>query len=305
MQPILSVRDLSSRLRVKPDRLREIARDIGSHYKDRWLKKGSKSRRLSVPDEELKEIQRRINSNILSKLPLGSTVYGGVRGGSPRRNAGEHVSQPYVVNMDVKEFFPNVRHYMVYRMFRHELGFGKDVASLLTRLTTYRSLLPQGAPTSTAVANLLLASPVDIPVAKEAERLGLKYSRFVDDIAISGPNPRPLINAIAKLLSRRRLPIHRAKRNGRSKLRITGVGRVQMVTGLIVNSPRGLSVPRARRESVRAAVWALRRAQNHELKSAIASIRGRVAYIAQFNRGSAKRLNAYLASALAAKGLAS
>lgn len=298
MQPILSIRDLSARLGVSPARLREIGRDIKLHYKDQWLKQGSKVRRLSIPEPELKSIQRRINSNILAKIPLAKTVYGGVRGGSPRKNAGEHSNQRCVINMDVKEFFPNVRHYMVFRMFRNELAFGKDVASLLTRLTTYRSYLPQGAPTSTAVANLLLAAPVDVPVSAEAERSGLRYSRFVDDIAISGRNPRSLINKIARLLSSRRLPIHRSKASGRSKLRITPGGRAQAVTGLIVNSPTGLSVPKARRDKIRAAIYALRRTPKHELQSAIASARGKVAYVAQFNPGAAKRLHAYLESTL-------
>lgn len=224
---------------------------------------------LAVPGPELKDIQRRINRNILAGVPLARTVYGGVKGGSPRKNAGEHLHQRCVINMDVKEFFPNVRHYMVFRMFRHELGFGSDVASLLTRLTTYRSYLPQGAPTSTPVANLLLAAPVDVPVSAEAERSGLRYSRFIDDITISGANPRPLINTIARLLSRRRLPIHRRKANGRSKLKITPSGRAQAVTGLSVNSPTGLSVSKARRDKVRAAVYALRRADEHDLQTAV------------------------------------
>jgi len=298
LKPILSVRDLSSRLDVSPDRLRQIGRNVALHYKDQWLKQGSKTRRLSVPGPELKSIQRRINGNILAKIPLAKTVYGGVRGGSPRKNAGEHANQRCVINMDVKDFFPNVRHYMVYRMFNSELGFGRDVASLLTRLTTYRSYLPQGAPTSTAVANLLLAAPVDALVSAQAERSGLKYSRFVDDIAISGKNPRPLINLIARFLSRRRLPIHRGKPSGRSKLRITPSGRTQAVTGLIVNAPKGLSVPGIRRDKIRAAIYALRRTPKHELEKAIASACGKIAYVAQFNPGSAKRLNAYLESTL-------
>jgi len=297
MQPIVSVRDLCSRLNVRPERLRQVGRDIEQHYQEQWLKLGSKTRRLDVPRPELKSIQRRINRNILSKIPLARTVYGGVSGGSPSKNASEHAGQRCVVNMDVKEFFPNVRHYMVLQMFR-ELGFGREVASLLTRLTTYRSYLPQGAPTSTAVANLLLADSVDAPASVEAERHGWCYSRFVDDIAISGDDPRPLINLIARLLSGRRLPIHRAKTKGKSKLKITPSGRAQTITGLIVNAPRGLSVPRVRREKIRAAIYALRRVPRHELEKAIKSARGKVAYVAKFNPGTARRLNAYLDSIL-------
>lgn len=294
MQPILSVRDLAARLGIEAGYLREVGRDIESHYKIQPLKQGAKVRMLAIPQAELKMIQRRINRAILAKVPLAKAVYGGVAGGSPRKNAAEHANQRCVITMDVKHFFPNVRHYMVYRMFRSELGFGRDVASILTRLTTYRSYLPQGAPTSTAVANLLLAAPVDVPMSAEAERQGVRYSRFVDDIAISGENPRPLINKVAKLLSSRRLPVHRRKINGPSKLRIAPSGVAQRITGLIVNAQNGLSVPRERRDKVRAAIYALRRAPKHELKKAVASIRGKITHIAQFNAAAAKRLNTYL-----------
>jgi RNA-directed DNA polymerase len=292
------MRDLSSRVGTPPARLRDIGRNIGTHYTTRPLVQGKKARQLAVPTPELKEIQRRINSNILAKIKLLPCVYGGVPGGSPRKNAAQHVDQLCVVNMDVKEFFPHVRHYMVYRMFKHELRFGRDVASLLTRLTTYRSYLPQGAPTSTPIANLLLAAPVDASVAAEATRLGLHYSRFVDDIAISGKNPRRLINFIAKLLSRRRLQIHRFRRHIKSKLKITSSGRAQQVTGLIVNAPSGLSVPGERRDEIRTAIWILRRTNRQDLFRAVNSIRGKISYVAQFNRGSAKRLTAYLEATL-------
>jgi hypothetical protein len=297
LKPIVSVRDLSSRLGVRPDTLRQIGLDIDQHYSEQWLKKGKKSRRLDVPGPVLKALQRRINRNVLAKIPLAKTIYGGVAGGSPRKNAGEHIGQPCVITMDVKEFFPKVRHYMVLRMFR-ELGFGREVASLLTRLTTYRSFLPQGAPTSTVVANLLLAGPVDGPISAEAERRGWRFSRFVDDIAISGKDPRPIINLVARFLSSRRLPIHRARPYGRSKLRITPNGRAQIVTGLVVNAAKGLSVPRARRDKIRAAIYALRRTPKHELEKALASVCGKVAYVAHFNPGAAKRLKAYLESTL-------
>jgi RNA-directed DNA polymerase len=262
-----------------------------------------KVRQLAVPTSELMEIQRRINNNILAKLRLPPCVYGGVPGGSPRKNAAQHQDQRCVVNMDVKEFFPHVRHYMVYRMFRHELGFGRDVASLLTRLTTYRSYLPQGAPTSTHIGNVLLAASVDASVAAEAARLGLRYSRFVDDIAISGHNPRQLINFIAKRLSGKRLRIHRFRPHVHSKLKITGSGRAQQVTGLIVNAPRGLSVPGQRRETIRTAIWVLRRTSRHSLLRAAQSIRGKISYVAQFNGGSAKRLAAYLEATLATRDI--
>lgn len=308
MQPILSVRDLASRLGTPAARLREIADDIKSHYtvRPQFDKKNKqKVRQLRIPSNELKKIQRRIKNNILAPITLGEGVHGGVRGRSPRSNATQHLSQPCVVNLDVKEFFTKIRHYVVYRMFRCELGFGRDVARLLTRLTTFDSQLPQGAPTSTAVANVLLALPVDGPISVEVERFDVRYTRFVDDITFSGPNPRPLINIVRRMLSRRRLPLYRkkAKWHSKPKLKITSNSKPQEVTGLIVNSRTGPSVSRQYRDNVRAAILALRDTTEEEvLRAAASSIRGRIAYVRQFNPGAAKRMQGYLESTCAWRG---
>jgi RNA-directed DNA polymerase len=303
VQPILSIRDLSSRLGISIARLQEIGHDIKAHYKSRPLvdkDDKQKIRMLTVPANELKDIQRRIK-NILAQVTLAQGVYGGVRGGSPRKNAEQHLNQPCVVNLDVRSFFPKIRHYMVFRMFRYELGFGRDVAHLLTRLTTFDGQVPQGAPTSTAIANILLTMPVDGPVSVEAERSDVRYTRFVDDITMSGTNPRPLINFVARMLSRRRLPMYRKKTKGRSKpkLKITANSRAQEVTGLIVNAQTGLSVSRTRRDKIRALIFSLRNTTDQvALRKKVNSVHGKIAYVRQFNKGAASRLAEYLDSTL-------
>lgn len=308
MESILSVNDLASRLDVPVARLRavaaEIAADVNSHYRERPRidkKNKHKVRHLRVPDDELKEIQRRIKRNVLDAIALSDGAHGGVRGRSARSNAMEHLGQPCVVTIDVRNFFDNIRHYVVYRMFKHELGFGRDVAYLLTRLTTLGSRLPQGAPTSTAIANLILALPVDGPIHRETKRVGVRYTRFVDDITFSGRDPRPLINVVGRLLSRRRLPMWRKKAKWQStaKLRITPSSRPQTVTGLIVNRKAGPSISRARRDMIRSAIFGLRSisddvARRHEVNS----IRGRIAHVRQFNPGAAGRLERLLESTL-------
>jgi hypothetical protein len=177
------------------------------------------------------------------------------------------------------------------------------VARLLTRLTTFDAQVPQGAPTSTAIANMLLALPVDRPVSARAAGLSNRYTRFVDDLTLSGSDPRPLINTVAKMLSRRRLPMHRAKVNdSRPKLRITPNSRPQEVTGLLVNSKSGASVSRQRRDKIRAAIFALRGSDRNGLQSAVNSTRGRIAYVRIFNPGAASRLERYLGLSLARSG---
>jgi RNA-directed DNA polymerase len=301
MKPILSLRDFARRIATPIGRLKHIAEEIESHYHQFSVKdeKTQKVRQFRNPSPELKEIHRRINRVILSIVEISTIAHGGVAGKSTRSNAGQHLGQPCLINVDVKQFFPNVRHYMVYRLFRGELGFGRDVARFLTRLTTLHSELPQGAPTSTTIANLLLSSAVDVPVAFESSACQAKTTRFVDDFTFSGNDPRSLINFTAKALSRRRLPIWRknSKFQPKAKLKITPLSRRQEVTGLVVNSRQGPSVSRERRDAVRAAIYQLKNISDVTARlKAINTIRGKIAYVRRFNPGSAARFQKYLDS---------
>jgi RNA-directed DNA polymerase len=275
-----------------------VAKEIHSHYRMFTKKIGKdKYRTFRVPDKELMQIQRRIVAFVLWPLEMSETAHGGVRGRSAATNAAVHCGQRCVINLDVRTFFDKVRHGAVYRMFCHERHFGRDVAHLLTRLTTYQSLLPQGAPTSPVVANLVLAISVDAPASSSAQLLALNYTRFVDDLTFSGNNPRPIINAVARLLSSRRLPLYRKKNKKKSKLRITPHSRAQEVTGLLVNDAGRVSISRERRSAVRAAIFNLRSLTDQRAtQKALRSIQGRINHVGQFNPGEARRLRRYLLS---------
>jgi hypothetical protein len=299
MKPVLSLRDLSRRLGTSLESLEAIAEDIQKHYHS-WSKLNEKTRKVRVfraPNPELMRIQRRINSNILAKYSLDGSAHGGVRGRSPRTNAEQHLAKPLVITMDVRSFYPKVRHAMVYRMFRHDLGFGRDVARLLTRLTTLDAQLPQGAPTSGTIANILLTKAVDVQTSTAATALNVVNTRYIDDLAFSGLNSRALINDTARALSRKRLPIWRNRRNkeGKIKLKIMPNSAPQMVTGLTVNAKHGPSVPRVYRDAVRSAIHQARKLPpGSERNTALSSINGKIRYVAGFNPGAARRLSAYL-----------
>jgi len=299
---ILSLRRLSALLGKSPARLKEIAAELDadsrSHYTEfmqRSKKNPNKIRKITAPKPELKEIQNRLHAHI-RKIELSESVHGGVRGKSPRSNAEQHLGQPWVVNVDVKDFYPSVSNTEVNRMFRR-LGWGADVARLVTRLTTVDGAVPQGAPTSTAIANLVLAN-IDNRLPAEGEKLGSRNTRFVDDYTFSGTNPMPLIQYVGRGLSARGLKIYRknAKFQSKPKLRITPASRRQEVTGLVVNSRRGPSVSRTYRDNVKAAIFSLGTISNPiVLREAINSINGKIAHVRKFNPGSAKRLQCYLA----------
>ena len=141
------------------------------------------ARIINPPKPELKDLQKRINTYLVNNIPLPYYAFGGVKGKDNIRNARFHKGQKYVFQTDLKDFFPRITNRMVYAMFV-ENGFSHDVASMLTKLTTFQGHLPQGAPTSTTIANLVFI-PIGKAIQSIADREGLRFSTFVDDVTIS------------------------------------------------------------------------------------------------------------------------
>jgi RNA-directed DNA polymerase len=230
MEPLNSVRKLAWLAGTTPKRLREICneidRDKTSHYQF-WSEpdkhKPHVFRQFRAPRDELKAIQRNLMRNVFGAIPAHDSAHGGVKDRSPGSNASKHLHQPWLINLDVPKFFPSVRHYVLADAIRRHLPCGREVRWMLVRLMTLEAQLPQGAPTSTGAANFLLKGAVDEAIAEKAAEIDAVHTRFVDDLALSGNEPRPLINIAAKALSRCRLKIHRAsaKNRAKPKFRIT------------------------------------------------------------------------------------
>lgn len=293
---MVSLQHLAWTIGIPLPRLRAVAEDIrrapSAQYGLFSLRTGvDKVRHIRPPRAELMEIQRRIVRHVLVPLGFTDSAHGSIRGRSARTNAAEHLGKPCVAKIDVKGFFDNVRHRRVYRMFRDDYGFGRDVASLVARLVTLDGCLPQGAPTSPSVANLFVRGVDDgLQRSKAAEA---KYTRYVDDLTLSGTDPRPLIGVAAQLLSQRGLSMKRPK------LAVIRRGRQQQVTGLVVNRAEGPTISRQYRDGVRAAIHQLHHQAAKDVEERARSIRGRIEYIAQFQPGVAARLRRLLDEALA------
>ncbi len=149
------------------------------------------ARIINPPKQELKDLQKRINAYLVKNIPLPSYAFGGVKGKDNIRNARFHKGQKYVFQTDLKDFFPRITNKMVYTMFV-ENGFSHDVSSLLTKLTTFQGHLPQGAPTSTYIANLVFV-PTGKALQAIADREGMRFTTFVDDVTISSQKDFKLV----------------------------------------------------------------------------------------------------------------
>jgi len=171
------------------------------HYRYALIPKGDGSvRLLEAPKPRLKAIQRRILTDILARVPVHDRAMGFVRGRSCLRAASIHAGEAVVVTFDLCRFFPSIARPRIYGMFRgYPWAVAWRLAGLCTTATS-RAIrdrlpegqetyglphLPQGAPTSPALANLL-AWRLDQRLDRLARVAEANYARYADDLAFSG-----------------------------------------------------------------------------------------------------------------------
>lgn len=145
---------------------------------------GNPEKRIIHPSwKKLKSIQKLINSRILSQIPLPDALHGAIKEKSCITNAKAHQGNKYFLLTDLRGFFPSIKHYIVHERLL-EAGFSKPVAHMITRLVTYKGCVPQGAPTSSTIANFVFF-PYDQKLMKICSNKNLTYTRFVDDLTFS------------------------------------------------------------------------------------------------------------------------
>jgi RNA-directed DNA polymerase len=148
-------------------------------------KPGKKPREVVDPQGSLRELQKAIhNKLLLHNLTFSPVSYGGIPGKSQIDNVTRHLGQKFVYTGDIKNFFPCIHFSRVSRLFL-ALGCSAEVSRVLTRICTYDHRLAPGFVTSPLLADQILR-PGDDRIQKLCEKLALVYTRFVDDITISG-----------------------------------------------------------------------------------------------------------------------
>ena len=220
-------------------------------------------------------------------------MHGGVKGRSPLTNARLHVGKAAVLNFDIKQFFPSVKPGYVYKMFYERLRFPADVAHWLTKLVTYKGQLPQGAPTSTIVANLVI-----LPLCRRLEILASKhnsnYGQFVDDGTLSGAiyleKLRCLIEKIIRQEGFQASPKPH-KRTTRYHWQ------EQVVNGVRVD--KGIGVPQDKLCQIHEQIRALRgRSSNGSSEKEYQSVRGRITWARSLDENKGQKLMQKLNSAV-------
>ena len=164
------MQNIAGRLGIPIEQLRELAARPNSHYRPFTSRKRKKPRRIDKPDAWLKGVQRVIRKRVLVPHPVSESARACVKGGSPLRHARAVTGNQDVAETDLKNCFPSITNEMAFKLYR-SLGFGVRNASVLTKLSTWQGHLPQGAPTSDMVANLVLRA-LDERVKDIAESRG-------------------------------------------------------------------------------------------------------------------------------------
>lgn len=233
------------------------------NYAYTWLPRGERPpRAIERPKHQLKTAQRQILHEILDRIPAHAQAHGFTRGRSALSNAAAHTGRRVVLRMDLADFFASIQARRVYGIFR-AAGYPEAVAHALTGLTTNvvpatawaavprptdrrqiaahhllgRRLstphLPQGAPTSPALANLA-AFRLDRRLTGLAQSLDATYTRYADDLSFSGGG---LLLARAGRVRETIAAIAREESfdvNNRKSALVTRAGR-QRICGIVVN----------------------------------------------------------------------
>jgi len=302
---IFSTYHLSILLDIPYQEIGAIIHDRKHSYKFYEIrKKIGGTRQIIAPTKTLKYIQRFILSEIISKVEVSDNACAYVKGKSISSNAVVHSGKQSILKIDLIKFFDCISEKRVYWVFRR-LGYAKNLSVDLAKLVTVplpeeyisrfteheqklhsliikqnEAVLPQGAPTSPALSNIVLQT-LDLRLDALASKNDLSYTRYADDITFSGEiNNLPKFSLLKKIIGEEGFYI-----NWR-KVGIYQRGRKQIVTGLTVSN--GVHVPRKFKEEVAKHLYACNKfgVANHMLHNGIANksyykewLLGKVLYI--------------------------
>ena len=245
---IFDMHHFSILLGIEVKQIYAIIININDNYKKYSIRKKSGGKRdICAPKPILKQIQRWIYKNILlHEKRISDCAHGFIpKDGNMTKgiisNAKPHVGKKVVVSMDLKDFFTSIYKKKVFDYFL-ELGYDKEIVDCLTSLCCLNRSCPQGAPTSPILSNIIFR-PVDEKISNYCNNNHLTYTRYADDITVSGDNINAIIiEDITKILRDNGYKINRKK----TRIRIRGTK--QEVTGLTISD--GMHVPKSYRQDV-------------------------------------------------------
>lgn len=310
--PIVDPEHLARLLNTPLPKLKAIAESASASYRPVPQKKKDGSLRMTYDAyPALKRVQHQIVQKILHKVRFPRYLHGGIKDTEfPRdhvSNAALHTGAAILVLDDIADFYPSLDRKLVFTVWLRFFGFSPEVAELLTKLTTRKGSIPQGAKTSSYLANLAFWDR-EAQLVEALKAMGLTYSRFVDDVTYSSRHRIPdcaVGEARAKVY---RMLTSKGCRPKRSKSQVSRKGRKLEVTGLIT-AGRSPAISKDERNRIRSAVRHLEKAVNEEgmtpeNRKAWDSAKGRVGRLVRLKHAEGRRLSQRLDALLQTPPLA-
>lgn len=238
-------------LGVEVNRLEEILNNVSGHYQEFWMRKRSGGyRMISAPDKDLQAIQSTIYSRILSSVTIVHPAAVGFRcGRSVVDNAAPHLGKRYVLKMDIHDFFGSIRSPRVRQTFK-KIGYPENVSKVLGALCCLHRHLPQGAPTSPALSNIV-GYEMDRKLAALAAEYGVTYTRYADDLTFSGdvfPKEQIILQVKRIIRDEKFEPNHK-------KTHFMNQSSRKIITGVSVASGVKLTIPKSKKREIRKNVY--------------------------------------------------
>lgn len=244
---IYNISHLSELVGYKKEYLKKASLHTSYYYRNFEItKKNGKKRFLSEPLPSLKEIQIWILKNILEKVPVSNFAKAYKPKTSLIENLKFHRNQPKVFTIDLENFFGSINIELVEKVFLG-LGYSKMISNMLAKLCTLNNTLPQGAPTSPYLSNLIFKN-ADAIISDYCLQRKIRYTRYADDMSFSGDfDPDELLDKVNEIIENLDLHINK------SKTKLMTPNMRQSVTGIVVN--KKLQVVFKKRNELRQAMY--------------------------------------------------
>jgi len=226
------------------------------YYQFEIPKRNGTMRTIDAPKIELKAIQEWILHNILEKIVVSCAAKAYIKNKSIVDNAKYHINCNQLYKLDFADFFTNIKFPRIYSIF-YTLGYTKQVAFTLSKFCLKDDYLPQGAPTSPALSNIVCRK-LDNRLLKYAQTHHLIYTRYADDVAVSTKLNFNIeqINVIKKIISEEGFIINE------NKTKILKKSDRQILAGIVINN--GIHVIKEIKKKLRQEIYYCKKIGVHE-----------------------------------------
>jgi retron-type reverse transcriptase len=281
---LVDLSDLARKLSVAETDLQSIAQTLPRYYRRKDKVKPDGRRRIFyIPHGDLKKLQVAIAKKLLAPLPLHQAIHSYRKGKSTLTNARVHLGHPFMVKLDIEDYFPSISRDRVFRLLGR-LGFSGPIARTLAVLTTFKNQLPQGAPTSQAIANLVFDEIIKKRISPLCETHKLEPSVYGDDLTISGSKRLvQLKHLVERIIEDEGFKV--STKPSKNQLLLEHDQKV--VTGYVLKEDK-LDVPKSRYREVRAIIHNCLKNGGAsqfdcDVKTAKEQLRGKIEYIRKVN----------------------